>query len=61
MNKNLINYDAEADALAVYISKGKEEEFIDIAPNVVAELDKNGSIIGVEILNASKVLRAVLR
>ena len=58
--KRIMVYDREADALAIYLGKGEEEEFVDIAPNVVGELDKNGALIGVEILNASLVFKALL-
>lgn len=59
--KQLVYYDPEADAVSIYSGKGREEEFIEVAPNVSLELDKNGSVIGVEILNASQVLRPFLR
>lgn len=59
--QNFIHYDEEADVLAVYIKKGKEEEFVEIAPNIFAELNAEGAIIGIEILNASKVLKPALK
>lgn len=59
--KKVVNYDAEADVLAVYIGKGREEEFVEIAPNISVELDKRGSVIGFEILNASKILKPLLK
>lgn len=61
MSKQIINYDSEADVLAVYIKKGKEESFREVAPNISVELDKKGDVIGIEILNASKVLRPMLK
>ena len=48
-----VSYDAEADVLALYVRGGAEEEFVEVAPNVSVELDKRGSVIGVEVLNAS--------
>lgn len=59
--KQLVHYDREADAISLYIRRGREEEFVEIAPNVSVELDAKGSVIGVEILNASKVLRPFLK
>ena len=59
--KQLVHYDPEADVLALYAGKGREEEFVEIAPNISVELDKAGSVIGVEIINASKVLMPFLR
>lgn len=57
----IVNYDPEADALSLYLHKGGEEEFVEVAPNVSVELDKKGRVIGIEILNASKVLRPTLK
>ncbi|TSC75128.1 MAG: hypothetical protein G01um101430_629 [Parcubacteria group bacterium Gr01-1014_30] len=59
--KQFVHYDPEADAVSIYIGKGREEEFIEVVPNVSLEMDKKGAVIGVEILNASKVLRPFLR
>jgi uncharacterized protein YuzE len=39
------------------ISKGVEEGFIELAPDINLELGKDGKIIGIEILKASKMLR----
>ncbi|MBI2121940.1 MAG: DUF2283 domain-containing protein [Candidatus Sungbacteria bacterium] len=55
--RQFVHYDPEADVIAMYNGKGREEEFVEVAPNVSLELDKKGSVIGIEILNASKVLR----
>ena len=60
-HKNIINYDKEADVLALYINKGLEEEFVEISPNISVELNKKGEVIGIEIINASKVLKPVLK
>ena len=59
--QQFVHYDPEVDVLGIYIKKGREEECIDVAPNISLELDKNGSVIGVEIVNASKVLSPFLR
>lgn len=60
-NKQAVHYDKEADVLAFYLSRGAEEAFVEIAPNVMAEFDKKGKLIGIEILNASKVLKPMLK
>ena len=52
-------YDRESDSLYIVISKGPEEGFIELAPDINLELGKNGKVIGIEILKASKVLRKV--
>ena len=60
-SKRGIYYDREADVLAVYIKAGREEEFHEIAPNIGVELNAKGDVIGIEILNASKILKPVLQ
>jgi uncharacterized protein YuzE len=53
------HYDPESDSLYIVISKGPEEGFIELAPDINLELGKNGKVIGIEILKARKVLRKV--
>ena len=53
------HYDQESDSLYIVISKGPEEGFIELAPDINLDLGKNGKVIGTEILKASKVLRKV--
>jgi len=60
-SQKIINYDPKSDVLYMGIKKGIEEEFIEISPGINVELDENGRVIGIEILNASKVLRPVIR
>ena len=59
-----ITYDARADALWIqlreHVEPGDGAEGVDVAPNIVADLDINGQIIGLEILNASKQLGAAV-
>ena len=58
-NNEVVHYDEAADVLYIVSEKGKEEEFIEISPGINVELDKDGDVIGVEILNASKLLGSV--
>ncbi|HEY4695066.1 MAG TPA: DUF2283 domain-containing protein [Candidatus Nanoarchaeia archaeon] len=58
MKKPKISYDKKADVLYFFLKEGSEEEYKEIAPGVGLELDKKGALLGVEILNASKVLGA---
>lgn len=60
-HKPQVNYDPKADVLYIVAKKGKEEEFVEIAPGINAELDENGKVIGVEILNASRILKSVAK
>jgi len=61
MNKKLnVFYDQENDIL--YIAKdGREEEFIEICPVINIELNEKKEFIGLEILEASKVLQDVVK
>jgi mRNA interferase MazF len=54
-----IHYDAESDILYILIREGEEEEYVEIADNITLELDENGQVIGIEIEDASKMLKAV--
>lgn len=51
-----IYYDKKTDVLWLNIKSGPEETHQEVAPGVSVELDKKGELLGIEILNASKVL-----
>ena len=55
-SKKIINYDPQSDVLYLGVKRGIEEEFVEVAPGVNIELDAKDQVIGVEILNASKVI-----
>ena len=55
-----VHYDKEADILYLY-REGEEEVVEGIYPGINLELDKKGIIIGIEILNASKLLKDALQ
>lgn len=59
--KKDVHYDAESDVLYLGAKRGYEDEYIEIAPGIGAELNKQGKVIGIEIINASKVMRPVSR
>ena len=53
-------YDEKEDIL--YLAKeGQEEEVIELAPGINVELDNGGKLIGVELLNASALLKDVIK
>ena len=55
MKKYDFEYDPEADAAYIRVKgKGKIHETAEIEHNVLADLDKNQKLIGVEILNFSR-------
>lgn len=50
----MINYDKDADALYIEFRKAKFGENKKVDDFTIIDLDKQGKIIGIEILNASK-------
>jgi len=60
-SKEIINYDSRSDALYIGIKRGVEEEFNEISPGINVELDEKGQVIGIEILNAARILKSVIK
>lgn len=58
-SKKITHYDSQSDVFYIGIKRAKEEEYIELAPGVNVELDEGGQIIGIEILNASKIFKPV--
>jgi uncharacterized protein YuzE len=52
-----MNYFKEEDILHLVISDEKEAGSVELSPNVTAELNENGELIGIEILEASSFIR----
>jgi len=55
-----IFYDKKSDVLWLLIKSGIEEEHQEISPGISIELGKKGELLGIEILNASKVLKPLI-
>ncbi|MFC1895192.1 DUF2283 domain-containing protein [Thermodesulfobacteriota bacterium] len=54
-----VSYDEKEDIL--YLAKeGLEHEFVEISAGVNVELDENGILIGIELFNASTLLKNVI-
>ena len=53
-------YDKESDSLFIVLKEGNEENFEEIVPGINIEFNKNGEIIGVEILNASRFSKELI-
>jgi uncharacterized protein YuzE len=51
-----VEYDKKADAMYIWLRKSKTDISEELAENVIIDLDKNGRIIGIEVLGASKNL-----
>lgn len=57
MKKPKLSYFDEEDILHLVISEEEEANSIEVSPNITAELNKKGELIGIEILNASTFVR----
>jgi uncharacterized protein YuzE len=57
MNKPRMIYFQQEDILHLVISEGEEARSVELSPNITAELDDKGELIGIEILDASEFLR----
>jgi uncharacterized protein YuzE len=57
MSKPHLAYFETEDVLHVSISDEPEEGSIEISPSITVELNKNGELIGIEILQASAFIR----
>ena len=57
MNNPKLNYFPEQDIIHLAISEENEADSVEISPNITAELNQDGELIGVEILKASTFLR----
>ena len=55
-NPRMAYFDAE-DVLHLAISDDPEADSVELSPNITAELNAAGELIGIEILNASTYLR----
>jgi uncharacterized protein YuzE len=49
-----VKYDQEVDVLTIQLSNAPVEESDQDKPGVILDYDKDGNIVGLEILNASK-------
>ena len=57
MNKPRIVYFEKDDVLHLIMSNESESGSVELSPNVTAELNDAGELIGLEILNASAFIR----
>ncbi len=57
MNKPKLSYFEKEDILYLTISTEKESGSVEITPNITAELNQSGELIGIEITSASSFLR----
>jgi uncharacterized protein YuzE len=57
MNKLRMNYFEKEDVLHLIISDDEEAGSIELSPNITAELNESGELIGIEILEASNFIK----
>ena len=57
MNNPTMSYFPEQDIVHLIITHEEEVDSVELSPNITAELNANGELIGVEILKASLFLR----
>ena len=57
MNKLKMLYFEEEDILHLVISDEEETNSVELSPNITAELNARGELIGIEILQASTFIR----
>jgi len=57
MDKAKMTYFKEEDILHFSISDENESNSVELSPNITAELNENGDLIGIEILEASSFIR----
>lgn len=57
MNKPKMTYFEENDVLHLMISEEDEAGSVELSPNITAELNDKGDLIGIEILNAGTYIR----
>ncbi len=57
MNKTQMVYFKNEDILHLSISEEPETKSVELSPNITAELNDKGELIGIEIINASSYIR----
>lgn len=60
MSQELKPFYDESEDILYLAREGEENEFIEIQAGVNLELDENRQIIGIEIMQASKILKGVI-
>ncbi len=59
-NKPKLTYFQEQDILHLLVAESPEANSVEISLGVTVELDDTGTVIGIEVLNASSFLRDTL-
>lgn len=56
-----VTYDSKVDVLYIATKSGAEEEFVEVVPGIQVELDRKKQVIGIEILNASRFFKPIIK
>ncbi|HUJ11342.1 MAG TPA: DUF2283 domain-containing protein [Verrucomicrobiae bacterium] len=51
-----VTYDADVDAMHILFSNAAIKESDEAKPGIILEFDKDGNVVGIEILDASKII-----
>ncbi len=51
-----ISYDKKVDAVAIWFGELKSERTIEVTEDIFVDIDKDGRLAGIEVLNASEKL-----
>jgi uncharacterized protein YuzE len=57
MNKPKMSYFEQEDILHLVIAEAEEAHSVELSPTITAELNEQGELIGIEILQASTFVR----
>ena len=57
MNKTKMTYFKDEDVLHLVVSEENESNSVELSPNITAEHNEKGDLIGIEILEASSFIR----
>ena len=60
MKKSKLAYFEQEDILHFIVSEEDEASSMELSPNITAELNESGELIGIEILNASTFVQETL-
>lgn len=54
-----IKYDKETDSLVVNLSEKEIDDSEEIRPGIIADFSKDGTLVSIEVLNASKKIESL--
>ena len=60
MKKPKLAYFEQEDILHLIVSEEDEANSVELSPNITAELNESGELIGIEILNATTFVQETL-